>query len=104
MTSINNKEKYTNLINELKYIRNFKKKLTDLYLVEFEDKFENILNKRESEFMNIYSKRMKLIIEDMFSDECYECDELISLMKNCEKEIYDNYYKTNYKILTQGIK
>jgi hypothetical protein len=96
----NDKIKLQNFLSEIKFTRNFKKKLYELYLNEFDEKFDHILIKKDSEFMNTFLKRVRTILEDMYSNDCFENEELAILMKTYEIEIYENYYKPQFNLLS----
>ena len=98
----NDKIKLQNFLGELKFPRNFKKKLYELYINEFEEKFDQILIKKDSEFMNTFLKRVRTILEDMYSNDCFENEELAILMKTFEIEIYENYYKPQFNLLSKA--
>ena len=85
----NENEKLELFSNDILDYENFKLNLYKIYIVEFEEKLEDILNKRESEFMKTFAKKISLVIEDMYSNDCYENIKLIELMRNFEKDIYE---------------
>jgi ribosomal protein L37AE/L43A len=97
------KEKLQNFLGEIKYPRNFRKKLTEIYLTEFDEKFDQILLKKDSEFMNLYLKRVRTILEDMYSNDCFENEDLGILMKTNEIEIYEKHYKLQFKLLNEAL-
>lgn len=99
----NDTGKLQNFLSEIKFPRNFKKKLTELYLTEFDEKFDQLLLKKDSEFMNIYLKRVRTILEDMYSNDCFENEDLAILMKTNEIEIYEKHYKPQYKLLNEAL-
>lgn len=93
-----------------------KNEILQIYINEFEDYlFENILIKKESEFMLNLSQRMRLVINDKFKsehgennidyiDSDEETEESLNflikkIMKECEIEIYRNFYKKHVNIL-----
>lgn len=80
----------------------FKEKLYHLFSQEFEEKIPNILVLKETDFMYQYLNRIKLVIEDLYSNEAYDNFILVQLMKECEKKIYEEGYKKSYALLNKG--
>jgi len=100
---LNDNDKLQNLINEIKFPRNFRKKLSELYLTEFDEKFDQILIKKETEFMNLYLKRVSATLQDMYSNDCLENEDLTIMMKKNEIEIYEKHFKPQFNLLKEAL-
>jgi hypothetical protein len=99
----NDKQKLQNFMGEIKFPRNFKKKLYEIYLNEYDEKLDQILVKKDSEFMNMLLKRVRTILQDMYSNDCFDNEELGILMKTYEIEIYEKHYKPQFNLLSKAL-
>jgi len=94
--------KLNQLDKELGNLVKFEAKLFDIFLIELEDKLENLILQNEKEFMQSYEETIKLIIEDLYSKKAFENKTFLNLMKNTlvkiqkEYKFHYNYVKDNY--------
>jgi len=96
-----NKTKFVTLQTEIKN-SDFKETLFKIYNEEFEEKISTILTQSESEFMKNYIMRMNIVLEDLYSEEAFEVDKFIKIMKETEKRVYDTLYKKSFSLLSKN--
>jgi hypothetical protein len=96
-----NKIKLSTLQSEMK-LPDYKAKLFKVYNEEFEEKISTIMTQSESEFMKNYILRMNNILEDLYSNDAFEDDIFIKIMKETEKKVYDTLYKKSLTILLKA--
>jgi len=101
-TDINKK---LNLLDkEMKDIKNFKNKLIDLYLLELEENFSDILILDKDKYLDRFGEKMNLIITDKYSERSFERDDFFNLIENVEKIFLDNYYEVSLEFLKTQVK
>ncbi len=94
--SLNNSSKENKvafLNKELSNLSKFEEKLTDICQMEFEEKIVDLLKLNDREFMQSFEKRMRLILEDIYSSSCFKNYQLNNLLKDNIRRIYEEYYK-----------
>lgn len=89
------------LENEMKNIKQLKNKLLDLYLLEFEENFSEILKLDKTKYLYRFGEKMNLILEDKFGEDCFDNEEFLDLNENVEKIFTNNYYKVSYDFLKE---
>jgi hypothetical protein len=94
-----NQIKMQNLINEMKDIKQLKNKLLDLYLLEFEENFSDILILDKTKYLDRFGEKMSLILTDKFGDSCFDDEEFLNLNENVENIFINNYYQISYDFL-----
>lgn len=87
------------LEEEITSIKTFKEKISSIYISEFEEKIDNILIVKESEFMYQFSSRVKLLLEDLYSEEAYENQTFSLVVKDADKKFYEEIFKLAYKLI-----
>jgi len=98
-------EKKTKLLeSDMKDLNSFEEKIKLIYVSEFEEKLSTILLVKESEFMSKFNLWVTLIIEDMYSQDALNNRSLQTIMKKCEKFVYEKFYVSNSQILSKAIK
>ena len=73
--------KYDNFLADIANKTKFEDKIINLYKSEYEELFEFILTKKESEFMNTLSLNIRSLLEDEYSFSIFENKYLLSLLK-----------------------
>ena len=92
MNSDSEMEKYSLFLNEIKDVKIFTEKITNIYLEELFNLSEEMLFSSETEFLDRFLQRMKLVLEDMYSTKCFESDSLAKILLKIESKLYENYY------------
>jgi hypothetical protein len=92
MNSDSDKEKYSLFLNEIKVTKIFSEKITNIYLEELFNLSEEILYCSETEFLDKYLRRMKLVLEDMYSSKCFDNDNFANILLKIESKLYNTYY------------
>ena len=67
--------------------------LYEKYRLEFMDCCEDILNKKEREFLNTFFHRMNLILNDEYGERIFDDRQFLLVKKKVEESIYDKCYK-----------
>jgi len=99
---INNKLELLEL--EMKELKKFKNKLIDIYLLEFEENFSDILILDKDKYLDRFGEKISLILSDKFSDRSFERDDFLNLLTNVEKIFLDNYYAVSLELLKSKVK
>jgi hypothetical protein len=99
---INNKLELLDL--EMKELKKFKNKLIDIYLLEFEENFSDILILDKDKYLDRLGEKISLILSDKFSDRSFERDDFLNLLTNVEKIFLDNYYAVSLEFLKSKVK
>lgn len=102
-TEENINKKLEFLENEIKDIQGFKNKLIDLYLLEFEENFSDILNCDKDKYLDRLGEKISLVISDRYSDLSFERDDFLNLLKKVESIFIHNYYEVSYDFLKSKI-
>lgn len=89
---------------EMKDLKKFKNKLIDIYLLEFEENFSDLLILDKDKYLDRFGEKISLILSDKYSDVCFERDDFLSLLTNVEKIFLDNYYEVSLEFLKLQIK
>lgn len=87
------------LDNEMKNMKQLKHKLIDLYLLEFEENFSDILIVDKTKYLDRFGEKMSLILSDKFGEDCFDDEEFLDLCENVENIFINNYYEISYEFL-----
>ena len=110
MNAINfTKEDETNkklalLENDIKDPKSLKNKLIDLYLLEFEENFSDILTLDQEKYIDRFKEKMILVLTDKYSDKSFEKEEFSNLVIHVDNIFYENYYDVSFNFLKKQIK
>lgn len=96
--------KYDNFLTDIANKAKFEDKIINLYKSEYEELFEFILTKKDNEFMNTLSLNIRSLLEDEYSLSIFENKYLLSLLKKCDREFYENVFKKDKIILVNALK
>lgn len=101
-SEINKKFELLNL--EMNDQKKFKNKLIDMYLLEFEENFSDILILDKDKYLDRFGEKISLILSDKYSDRCFDRDDFLNLLTNVEKIFLDNYYEVSLGFLKSQVK
>ena len=82
---MNNSKKLVN-------IEDLEEKIKKIYIEEYNENFENILLKKEADFLLNISENVKITLEEKYSKEIYKITNFIDKLKSIEKNLYYNMY------------
>jgi len=98
-TEVEINKKLDLLVSEMNNQKKFKNKLIDIYLLEFEENFSDILILDKDKYLDRFGEKISLILSDKFSDRCFDQDDFLNLLTNVEKIFLDNYYEVSLEFL-----
>jgi len=93
----------TKFKNDFSNYEIFNEKVYQMYIEEFNENFECILNKTEGEFMRLLTNNVVRLLENEYDDTIYENNDFVLMIKDLEIEIYETFYKKNKKILIKSL-
>ena len=70
------------LEKEMKNPKELKNKLLDLYLLEFEENFSDILIQDKTKYLDRFGEKMSLILLDKFGDACFDDEDFLTLINS----------------------
>jgi hypothetical protein len=79
--------KYENYLQLSKSTINLEEEIKKMYNDEYEELFEDIIRKKEGEFMKSIFDNIRISIIDKFSEEVFEDENLTKKMKEIEKNL-----------------
>lgn len=84
---------------DMEDLTRFKNKLIDIYLLEFEENFYDILICDKNKYLNRFREKIQLILTDKYSDFAFESEDFLNLLKIVEQIFENNYYNVSYDFL-----
>ena len=94
---MNNSKKLVN-------IEDLEEKIKKIYIEEYNENFENILLKKEADFLLNISENVKITLEEKYSKEIYKITNFIDKLKSIEKNLYYNMYLKDKEIIINNLK
>lgn len=89
---------------EMKDPKIFKNKLIDIYLLEFEENFSDILILDKDKYLDRFGEKISLILSDKYSERSFDRDDFLNTITNVEKIFLDNYYEVSLEFLKSQVK
>ena len=86
------KNKYDNFLEKLQNENSFKEEIENIYLNDYNDLFEDILLKKDSDFIKTLFDYVKISLEELYSSKIFKNVEFIMLIKTIETNFYKNIY------------
>ena len=84
--------KYDIFILKFETQKQIENEVLRIYEEEYNEIFQNILIKSQSIFMDNLQKRVKSMLEDLYSPKILENEKVSIALNSIEKIIYQNYY------------
>ena len=85
-------DKYDSFIMKFQTQMQIEKEVLRIYEEEYDEIFENILIKSQSIFMKNLDKRIKSMLEELYTPKILENEKVLIAIKSVEKIIYQDYY------------
>ena len=95
--------KYENYLQLSKSTINLEEEIKKMYNDEYEELFEDIIRKKEGEFMKSIFDNIRISIIDKFTEEDFEDETLTKKMKEIEKNLYLQQYLIDYEIFKKNL-
>ena len=72
--------------------KEIEEEIEKIYEEEYNENFEYILLKKDSDFMKLIRENVKITLVDKYKSECLENELLLKILKEKEKNLYSNNY------------
>ena len=90
--------------NKSENLEELESKIEKIYIEEYNENFEDILLKKEGEFLHNISENVKFFIEDKYSKEIYKIPNFINKLKSIERKLYYNMYLIDKEKIINNLK
>ena len=91
--------KYENFIQLSNSTKNLEEEIEKMYNNEYDDLFEDIIRKKEGDFMRSIVYNVRISIIDKYTEESFENENLKKIMKDIERNLYlDKYLVDSEKL------
>ena len=90
--------------NKSENLEELESKIEKIYIEEYNENFEDILLKKEGEFLHNISENVKFFIEDKYSKEIYKIPNFINKLKSIERNLYYNMYLIDKEKIINNLK
>ena len=80
--------KYENFIELSNSSKNLEEEIEKMYNNEYDDLFEDIIRKKEGDFMRSIVYNVRISIIDKYTEESFENENLKKIMKDIERNLY----------------
>ena len=98
------KSNHTSFLQKLKQNpKEIENDIEKLYNEEYVENFENILLKKDIDFMKLISENVKITLEDKYSNESLENEIIIGILKEKETNLYTNQYLIDKEKLNESL-
>ena len=98
------KSNQTSFLQKLKQnTKEIENYIEKLYNEEYIENFENILLKKDTDFMTLIRENVKITLEDNYSNELLEDELLIRIIKEKETNLYTNQYLIDKEKLNESL-
>ena len=84
--------KYENFIQLSNSTKNLEEEIEKMYNNEYDDLFEDIIRKKEGDFMRSIVYNVRISIIDKYTEESFENENLKKIMKDIERNLYLDKY------------
>ena len=82
--------------NDISNKEKCEEKIKTMYRSEYEEQFEYILIKKESEFIQTITSNIHILLEDEYSSTIFNNKYLLSLLQKNDRELLDNVKKDKF--------
>ncbi len=96
--------KYDTFVIKFETQKQIENEVLRIYEEEYNEIFENILIKSQSIIMDNLKKRVKSMLEDLYSPKILENEKVLIALNSIEKIIYQNYYLYDKEQLSKSLK
>ena len=96
--------KYDTFVIKFETQKQIENEVLRIYEEEYNEIFENILIKSQSIIMDNLKKRVKSMLEDLYSPKILENEKVLIALNSIEKIIYQNYYLYDKEKLSKSLK
>ena len=84
--------KYDNFLEKFQNQNSFKEEIEKIYLNDYNDLVEDILLKKDSDFIKTLFDYVKISLKELYSSKIFKNVEFIMFIKNIETNFYKNIY------------
>ena len=84
--------KYDNFLEKFQNENSFKEEIEKIYLNDYNDLVEDILLKKDSDFIKTLFDYVKISLKELYSSKIFKNVEFIMFIKNIETNFYKNIY------------
>jgi hypothetical protein len=92
------------LEDDLRDLTVFAEKLESIFMEELWNLADHLLILTTEEFLNKYTKRMKIVFEEIYSETCFENKRFTSMVRSTELSIINNICTPSLNILEKNLK
>lgn len=85
--------------NDISNKEKFEEKIKIMYRTEYEEQFEYILIRKESEFIQTITSNIHILLEDEYSSTIFNNKYLLSLLQKNDRELLDNVKKDKFLLM-----
>ena len=89
---------------QLENLEEIEEKIKKIYIEEYNENFEDILLKKDGEFLLNISENVKIFLEDKYSKEIYKIPNFINKLKSIERNLYYNMYLIDKEKIINNLK
>ena len=89
---------------QLENLEEIEEKIKKIYIEEYNENFEDILLKKDGEFLLNISENVKIFLEDKYSKEIYKIPNFINKLKSIERKLYYNMYLIDKEKIINNLK
>ena len=101
MAGIEAEQKLSKFEADIKDLKNFSEKLSSLFLTEYEEIINDILNLKEELFIDQIKEGVSLFLEDLYTDYCLTENRVVKLISKNIEEI-KNKYKQDFLLVNNA--
>ena len=83
--------------------KEIEEEIEKIYEEEYNENFEYILLKKDSDFMKLIRENVKITLVDKYKSECLENELLLKILKEKEKNLYSNNYLIDKEKINESL-
>ena len=91
--------KFNTFKNDISDKSKFEDKIKTMYNTEYEEQFEFILIRKETEFIQTITSNVHILLEDEYSSNIFNNKFLLSLLQKCDRDLLESVKKDKFLLM-----